>query len=221
MEKKKVFKKVLKIVLIIVILLILILTIHIIRNYIIIRKLQNKISQYKDITNYNIKVVSKNEDGMTTIMDYYIKDDKQVVFMEKTINNETTKISRYDNGQTTDLFVDTKDSKIANLDAGSMVRLEVVNQLETNNNWQTLLGCINTNVKSVNYNEEKCYKITKFISLTSSTYKGAEIYIDKETGLLVKSVSNDSISDRKYEFENVQDDIFIEPDIGQYTLKEN
>ena len=45
-----------------------------------------------------------------------------------------------------------------------------------------------------------------------------EYYINKQTGLLVKSVINDIIAQREYEFDNIDDSIFIEPDINQYTI---
>lgn len=45
--------------------------------------------------------------------------------------------------------------------------------------------------------------------------------IEKETGLVRKAVLDEQNVTREYEFENVDDSIFIEPDISQYTLKEN
>ena len=58
------------------------------------------------------------------------------------------------------------------------------------------------------------------MSSTSLTSEDAETYIDKETGLFVKTTQNGTTTEREYEFNNVQDSIFIEPDIGQYKLKE-
>ena len=57
MEKKKILKS----ILIIIIAIIAIFIIHTIKNYIIITGLQNKITQYKDSTNYNIKSTAKVE----------------------------------------------------------------------------------------------------------------------------------------------------------------
>ena len=61
MEKKKILKS----ILIIIIAIIAIFIIHPIKNYIIITGLQNKITQYKDSTNYNIKSTAKEENGTT------------------------------------------------------------------------------------------------------------------------------------------------------------
>ena len=58
------------------------------------------------------------------------------------------------------------------------------------------------------------------MSSTSLTFEGAETYIDKETGIFVKSIEAGIVNEREYEFNTVDDSIFTEPDISQYTLKE-
>ena len=63
-------KKVLKIIGIIILVFILILLIHTIRNYIIVSKLTDKISVYKDSKNYNAKFVNTDKSGTITVMDY-------------------------------------------------------------------------------------------------------------------------------------------------------
>ena len=50
----------------------------------------------------------------------------------------------------------------------------------------------------------------------NGTYKN-ELYL---TGLYVKSIIDESNSEREYEFDTVDDSIFSEPDISQYTLKQ-
>ena len=97
MEKKKILKS----ILIIIIAIIAIFIIHTIKNYIIITGLQNKITQYKDSTNYNIKSTAKEENGTTIKIDYYKKDNKQVIFLERNTGEEVSKISMYDNGERT------------------------------------------------------------------------------------------------------------------------
>ena len=46
------------------------------------------------------------------------------------------------------------------------------------------------------------------------------MYIEKDTGLFVKNIQNGVTTEKEYTFDNVDDAIFIEPDISQYTLKE-
>lgn len=220
MEKKKIIKNVLKIALIVIAILLVILIIHTIRNYVIVTDLQNKIAEYNDSTNYHIKSVVTENNGTIVKMDYYKKDDKQVVFMERMANNEVTKISMYNNGERTDTFTETKDSKIAQLNSGTIMSVGIYNHLENDSKWQTILGCISAKIKSVDYNGKECYIVKEFMSSTSLTFKGAETYIDKETGIFVKSIEAGIVNEREYEFNTVDDSIFTEPDISQYTLKE-
>ena len=213
-------KKVLKIIGIVMAILIILLLIHTIKNYIIITDLQSKISNYQDSKNYHIKSVANSNDGTTNIkMDYYRKDNKQVIFIERNANGESVKLSMYDNGERVDTFTDTQDTKTAKLNSGELMTVNIYNYLETDNKWQTLLGCITAKIKSTNLNGKECYIVKDFLSSTSLTSEGAETYIDKETGLFLKTTEAEIITERDYEFHNVEDSIFTEPDISQYTLK--
>lgn len=82
-------KKVLKIIGIVMAILIILILIYTIRNYIIITDLQSKILNYQDSKNYHIKSVANSNDGTTNIkMDYYKKDNKQVIFIERNANED-------------------------------------------------------------------------------------------------------------------------------------
>lgn len=213
-------KKVLKIIGIVMAILIILLLIHTIKNYIIITDLQSKISNYQDSKNYHIKSVANSNNGTTNIkMDYYRKDNKQVIFIERNANGESVKLSMYDNGERVDTFTDTQDTKTAKLNSGELMTVNIYNYLETDNKRQTLLGCITAKIKSTNLNGKECYIVKDFLSSTSLTSEGAETYIDKETGLFLQTTETEIITERDYEFYNVEDSIFIEPDISQYTLK--
>lgn len=221
MKKKKIFKNVIKVALIVIAIFIVIFAIHTIRNYIIILDLQNKVSQYQESKNYNIKISSTQDTGTIVKTDYYKKDNKQAVFMERNLNGEISKISMYDNGERADTFTETKDRKIVQLNTGTLISVNIYNQLETDNNWQTFLGSIIANIKSTNYEGKECYIIKGFLSSNSLTFEGAEIYIDKETGLLVKTTEAGTVSEREYKFNEIDESVLEEPDISQYTLKEN
>ena len=214
------FKNVLKIALIIIAIFVVILIINTIRNYMIITDLQDKISQYQDSTNYSIKSVSTEKDGTIVNMEYYRKDNKQVVFLERNLNGKISKISMYDNGERTNTYTQTEDSKIAQLNRGKIMTAQIYNHLETENNWQTFLSCINSRIKLVDYKGRECYVIKGFMSATTLTSEGSEKYIDKETGIYVKAKEVGIVNEREYEFDKVEDSIFIEPDVSQYNIKE-
>ena len=211
-------KKILMVLGIIIAILVVIVLVHTIRNYMIITDLQNKISQYADSVNYYTKSIATVKDGTIT-MEYYRKDNNQVVFLERNLNGTINKVAMYNNGEKTDTFTQTPDTKIAQLNSGTMMSINIYNHLETENNWQTFLGSMFASVKSTNYNGKDCYIIKGFMSSTSLTFEGAETYIEKDTGLFIKDIEGETITEKEYEFDNVDDSIFVEPDISQYTLK--
>ncbi len=211
-------KKILMVLGIIIAILVVIVLVHTIRNYMIITDLQNKISQYADSVNYYTKSIATVKDGTIT-MEYYRKDNNQVVFLERNLNGTINKVAMYNNGEKTDTFTQTSDTKIAQLNSGTIMSIGIYNHLETENNWQTFLGSMFASVKSTNYNGKDCYIIKGFMSSTSLTFEGAETYIEKDTGLFIKDIEGETITEKEYEFDNVDDSIFVEPDISQYTLK--
>ena len=221
MENKKMLKNVIKIILIVIVILFAIVIIHTVKNYVIITNLQDKISNYQDSKNYHIKSVANSNDGTTnTKIDYYRKDNKQAIFLERNTSGEIIKLSMYDNGERVDTFIETQNSKTANLNSGELTTVNIYNYLETDNKWQTFLGSITTRIQSTNLNGKECYVIKEFLSSTSLTSEGSEIYIDKETGLFLKTTEAEIVTEREYEFDKVEDSIFAEPDISQYTLNQ-
>ena len=218
MKKKKIFK----IILIILLVVIAIFLIHTIRNYIIITDLQDKIAKYSDSENYYIKSTSTTEEGTKVIMEYYKKDNRQVVFMERNQNEENFKMAMYDNGERIDIFYENSEGKTCdiNSDHTQLIQINLYNFLENDNKWQTFISSAIARVKPIKHNDKDCYAIKRFLSTTSLMDKNMEIIIDKETGLFVKSTETGNIVEREYKFNDVDDSIFVEPDISQYKIKE-
>jgi len=213
-------KKIFKIIGIVILILVVIVLIYAIRNFTIIRKLQKKIEQYSSSNNFHI--VSNSTQGDTTInINYYTKDGKQAMILRRTIGDQTIKMSVYYNGSRTDTFYETKDSKQAKLNSSNeLMPISIYNGLETDSNFQTFILCMVSFVKIANVNQKECYLIKNFKSPVSLNGESKnEIYVEKNTGLLTKSVLNNQVMSREYEFDNVDDSIFAEPDISQYTLK--
>ena len=74
----------------------------------------------------------------------------------------------------------------------------------------------------IKVNDYKCYSINGFLSPYNLLGEHKNEYdIEKETGLVRKAILDEHVVTREYEFENVDDSVFVEPDISQYTLKEN
>ena len=233
MENKK-SKKVWKIILMIVIIIIVLFLIHTIRNLIIIRKLSNKTSEYTASTNYHVKTIAYYED-VTTTVDFYKKDNRTVHMIEAHKKDGTiSKLLGYNNGNRVDIFIDDGKTKIANLDCNAALGENgVYNLFEIERLRDIIAYSLVSRIKSVDCNDKKCYKITSDMSLqyvhnvteekeeviAAFEMEKSEIYIDKDTGLNVKRITSTETVEKEYEFNNVDDSIFVEPDISQYELK--
>ena len=216
MENKKT-RKLFKIILLIVLIVIILLSIHTIRNFIIIKEIQNNVSNYLMSTNYHIKSVATEKDGVIVTVNYYEKDNKQAMIMERNSNGEITKMSMYNNGERTNIYYDNEVEKTVQLDANITLWFKIFDCLETENNGQTFMKSLTSIIKTTEYNDKECYIVNLFMN---NGGEKNEYYIDKETGLYVKANIYDQITEREYEFDNVSDEIFIEPDISQYTIQE-
>lgn len=216
-------KKVFKIVGIILVAIILLFLIYSLRNFLIVRDLRKRVAKYIDSDNFHVKTtITKPED--ISVLDYYKKGKRQAVFIErKNTAGEIMKISIYDTGERIDTFTVTNDSKTIKINhTGSLHASEVLDILETDNLYQMILCSSVAVIKSVKLNDTRCYKVKHYLSPNCSlSDPEKEFIIDKETGLLAKTILGDVENIREYEFDNVDDAIFVEPDISQYTLVED
>ena len=210
-------KKVLKIIGIIILVFILILLIHTIRNYIIVSKLTDKISVYKDIKNYNAKFVNTDKSGTITVMDYYKKDNKQVNFLERNYNGSITKLSFYNNGETVNLYAEDAEHKTVEKNSEGFMAIMIFNEIEfdkESNFFTNFLITSTAIITSEKCEGQDCYKFRNIFNL----YNGDTYYINKNSGLTVKSINNDFTVVKEYKFDCVEDSIFTEPDINEYEL---
>lgn len=218
MKKKKL---ILIIILLVILALVILLLIHTIRNFIIIKNLQENVAQYLNSTNYHIKSSESDDSGTTMNIDYYQKDGKIAIIMERNQNGKVSKISSYEKDGKTNRYYDTEDSNVAELDTGSTIMYGVINYFDTANDFQTFVGSIMMKIEKTEYNGKECYLITDIPEsiFLNSTEKN-EIYIEKDTGLYVKSSNATSTGEREYEFDNVSDEVFEEPNLEGYEIRE-
>lgn len=221
MKNKKV-KKILRIILVIIGILIVLLLINAIRNFIIVRKSQKNIEQYSSSNNYHIEITSDIKDNVQLTTNYYKKDDKQLVIMDRNQNGENTKVSIYKVGENTNVFYDTPTEKKVQLGSEVFIDVSIYNNLETESNWQTFLAGIFAKITTKNYKGKDCYLIKNYMSPISLNGKDKnEYYIEKDTGLCDKIIIDDTTTERKYEFNNVEDMVFVEPNVNEYKIQEN
>ena len=216
-------KKVLKIIGIILLVLLLIVLIHTIRNYIILSKLSGEISMYKNSNNYNAKFVTDFDNGNTVIMDYYKKDNKQAMFMERKFDGEIVKLSFYDNGERVNMYTESGSSKTVVQNTESLMSIQIFNGLEfdeNNNSFTNFLISSIAFIRSEKCDNQDCYRFINILAMFNKDNSDTWI-INKETGLPVKSLNKESTVNREYKFDCVEDTIFTEPDISEYKLQEN
>lgn len=218
MNKKKVFKTIGILVLIIVILMLL----YVIRNTIIVTKLQKNIKEYTSKTNFSIKVTNLTSETSKMTVNYYKKDNKEAVILERNVDENSVKMSFYNNWERKDLFIETNDKKTVQVNTkNQLLGLNITDSLQTDNLWQTILYSSIARIKSENVNGKECYKVSNFYSpYWMFGEKITEFYIEKDTGLLIKTVIDDEVAVREYSFDDVEDSAFVEPDIGLYTVVE-
>ena len=218
MNKKKVFKTIGILVLIIVILMLL----YVIRNTIIVTKLQKNIKEYTSKTNFSIKVTNLTSEKSKMTVNYYKKDNKEAVILERNVDENSVKMSFYNNGERKDLFIETNDKKTVQVNTkNQLLGLNITDSLQTDNLWQTILYSSIARIKTENVNGKECYKVSDFYSpYWMYGEKIIEFYIEKDTGLLIKTVIDDEVAVREYSFDDVEDSAFVEPDIGLYTVVE-
>ncbi len=218
MNKKKIFKTIGILVLIIVILMLLYVT----RNTIIVTKLQKNIKEYTSKTNFSIKVTNLTEETSKMTVNYYKKDNKEAVILERNVDENSVKMSFYNNGERRDLFIETNDKKTVQVNTkNQLLGLNITDSLQTDNLWQTILYSSIARIKTENVNGKECYKVSNFYSPYWMYGDNiTEFYIEKDTGLLIKTVIDDEVAVREYSFDDVEDSAFVEPDIGLYTVVE-
>lgn len=186
-----------------------------IRKFIILKEISKKASQYDNITNYYEKVLDSS--GMD--IEYFCKENKSKKIITD-YKEGTRKLTMYNNGKEVNTYViEPNGIKVASL--GSNISFSEPNILGfrfDGNFWHWVKLVINSNISITELNGKECYYING--GLLTNTY------IEKETGLILKmqnGIRSDGsepiILEYYYEFGNVTDDDFIEPNILEYTIQ--
>ena len=208
---------------IIVLLIFIIFIASITRKMIIISDLNKKANKYLNSPNYYEKIIAYNGENML-IHDIYCKGDKTVTIMRRITENETNKITWYKKEGKTNIYWDNENQKIAEINSNGGLQINIVNYLQANNLFELLIASITTNIKSVEYNGKECYIVTNYFGPNVLLTESEGAWIEKDTGLMIKNTggmgsSFGTVTNFKYEFGSVTDDIFIEPDISEYKVK--
>ena len=220
---KKIVKKILKTILIILLVLFVLFLLHSFRNFMIIRKLQKSIEPYLSSTNYHLHSINSQDNGDSIVMDYYKKGSKETSIIERVSEKNPTKKSTYINDESVTTYIDTPSEKYVTPNRNIVLSINIYNWCESDNNWQTFLISAFCNIRTSKYNEKDCYIISNFFSpyFLYESFDSNLLYVEKDTGLLLKTKVGSMVSERSYEFNTVNDSFFVQPNINEYTLKED
>ena len=128
----------------------------------------------------------------------------------------------YYNGKTANSYNETQ-RKVAFLNRSDyIVPPTIPNKLKIYNPFYHIFISAISSITSEEVNGKDCYQIVGL--------NGANYCIDKETGLVLRSIGEiavgndkgeqvDRVTDFRYEFDVVTDDDFIEPDISEYEIR--
>lgn len=221
----KKFSNKMKILKTILLVILLIFVFKVGRNMIIIGSLNNKISNYTASANYHIKTYNYSGDNFI-ICESYVKDKKyvnKIEFFSETAMREKTTSMDYYNGKTVNSYNETS-KKVAILNrTDNITQPRIPNKVEIYNPFYHILISAISSIKSEECNGKDCYRI--------AILDGGIYYIDKATGLVVRTIGEgmvstdsgkmvDTITDFQYEFDVVTEEHFVEPDISEYEIQE-
>lgn len=218
--------KILRNILLAILVIILIFVGNTFRKYSIIKNLDKKAEETAKSTNYHIKA-TKREGGTVDTFEYYEKDGNEAYVMKVYLNGNLQQLLGYKNkdNEKYHVYIESSEGKIADLKCGGIVPNLKLDYGELENMAPTgfggFLACSRLKVKKAKtiYDGSKCYIIEEKTFMEDES-KMWYTYRDMETGLRIKVSNGNYETTYEYEFDNVDDSIFIEPDISEYEIYE-
>lgn len=199
--------------LIIVLILLAILSIFIIRKFIIITNLVNESKEFANKTNY-FAVVQSLQNGNVNIIKSYNKDGNYLTTFKtygKDIKDERGLI-RYKKDSEEIGIIQSGQEKIAILDGSVLGEINVVNIFSTlDNTMQQLQLAVMSRITTDNYGNVECYLIE---------LENCKMWVEKDTGLIIREINSGLVSERFYEFDIVKDEDITKPDISDCKIQE-
>lgn len=212
MEKKKM--KIWKKILLLILVLFLLFAIFVVRKYIIVTNLLSASKKYVDKTNYIVEVYSLQSNAVNLSKTYY--KDGDYLSTVRTYNNNTLDergLTVYNKDNKTIGIIQSGEEKIALLQGNVLGASTMVSTFNIFNDTTfklqlSLMSKITTDV----CNNKECYLIE-----LSKDYK---IWVEKETGIILREINIDYITNRNYIFDTVTNENIKEPDISDCKIQQ-
>ena len=206
---------IIRIIMIILVILLVVFCGLTLRKFLIFSNIE-KISKDKiNSTNYYIERVSKVGDSIT-LMKLYNKDENYISesnIISTDNNDKERKIIIYKNNDEKISIIQSGEDKIAFTDSETLmgkINLDSIglNGMSTSDK---LLLSVTSKITSEEYNDKECYVVEP-----ASTWK---LWIDKETGLVIREENGMTVQDNLYRFDEVTDEDMAKPDMSDCRIQ--
>ncbi len=215
--------------------IVLIFIIVIGRKTLLLTTLSEKANKNINRDNYYARL-SQYEGTTILITETYKKGQKQKniqTYYDSQNNEHNSKLIEYLDNNTTKLYTELNNEKIAILDGNSAMLLPMkVSESYSHYSttiWKLIKNTVFSSINKAKCNGRDCYYFSSLeTDMMGISEVGSGIYIDEETGLPIRTTSattkteqgiSDPIIEFYYEFDSVTDDDIKEPDISQYTIQ--
>ena len=203
-----------------------------IKNYVIIQSLEKKFEEYANKDNYHIYNFVHQANGLKTTRDEYKKGNNSLIayyssdinkrLLSKVYKNDAQKVNYIT------IYSDSKTTNIVNEDFKDETNVEIISYLKDLSFGDKLRLAVSNSLKTEKYNGKEVYRISGK-SLGNEYENVIDCLVEKETGLVVY-VSYESADEKDkdveftemyYEFDNVDDSIFVQPDKSNFEVENN
>lgn len=230
--------KIIKIIGIILLIVLIIFIAHTGRNMYIISKLSNNAEETAKSTNYKVTVYNYDLENYSKEETFIMEDNMKIIRIALSGDDVVTttsyakKIDDSSNKYLVNMYYDNKEDKRAILNKEITYTKKLQNALYTENWWQLFTKSITTSIKNTTFKGKECYCITNFDGPNSNSED--IMYLDKDTGMPIYEIALElktsppgvdsepsiysAIFEDKYEFDNVIEEEFNEPDISDYEI---
>ena len=178
------------------------------------------VTMSRKMYNYGIEVTDIYKSGkeFATIFQFVVTDGKDYKVTAYTKEDRITIYSEgYNNGKY------EKIAKISEYDSNGEESLVPYNYFleepEIGEGISKLWISARVKIGKTIYHDRECYVIEND-RFSKDPNEHITYYIEKDTGLIVRQIQHDENCDYEYEFGNISDEVFKEPNIEEYELVE-
>lgn len=238
----KKFNKKINILKLIISLILVVFIILTARKVIIISSLSKNAENTINTSNYHTVTYSYYLEDYSKTEVFSLGDKKKIITTQRKDNgiNKITIFARKNESSSendkkyiANIYREVKDEKdgkiekVVNLNQKIEIFVNPQNVTKTENYLQLFVYSILSSVKDTTFNGEECYYISNFKSVNNNLEEG--MYVNKSTGLPISSIAYEyknpdgtrgrvPTSDYIYEFNEVKEEEFVEPNIDEYKV---